>query len=205
LLIFHYMRKTKTKLVDKHTNQGIRIEKQSRFLGMCGWYRVDHPHCSASFIRGAKEVWIVDIWVPPGHRSRGLGTAVLKAIIAWSDQLPIALYPVPPQNSDMNRLIRWYRRFGFRPALGGAMRHEPNSQMNTKCAAWRFETEESMKRPKVLDELEAKFNKARYEELMAYERIKDANMAWEVANANATLMLRAFRIAEAKFLKESEK
>jgi GNAT superfamily N-acetyltransferase len=128
------MIKTKTKLVDKHTNQAIRIKQPSGFLGKHGWYYVDHPHCSASFVRDANEVWIAEIWVFPEYRSRGLGTAVLAATIEWAGQLPIDLYPVPEQDTDMKRLIRWYERFGFKLERTGVMRRDPNSQTNARCA-----------------------------------------------------------------------
>lgn len=62
--------------------------------------------------RGAREIRIVDIALAPAFRGRGLGTGLLRALIAEADGGGRTLSIHVEMN---NRARRLYERLGFRP------------------------------------------------------------------------------------------
>lgn len=57
-----------------------------------------------------REIRIIDIAILPGHRNRGIGTAVLLALQreASRHRMPLAIHV-----EKFNRALRWYLRLGF--------------------------------------------------------------------------------------------
>lgn len=64
-----------------------------------------------------KTMTITRINVLPEHRGRGLGSRLLKTILADADAAGVALSLeiMPSGPLDYDALERWYRRHGFRP------------------------------------------------------------------------------------------
>lgn len=62
--------------------------------------------------RGAREIRIVDITILPAYRRQGIGTAILRAILAEGDrdQLRVSIHV-----EIHNPAQRLYRRLGFAP------------------------------------------------------------------------------------------
>lgn len=69
---------------------------------------------------GEEFLLLSGIRVAPDLRSQGVGTQIMQEIIAWAAErgLTIALSPEPIDNRgskrDKNRLIRFYKRLGFK-------------------------------------------------------------------------------------------
>jgi ribosomal protein S18 acetylase RimI-like enzyme len=63
--------------------------------------------------RGPSEIRIVDIALSPSYRGRGLGTRLLRALIAEADDAGRKLSIHVERNNPARRL---YERLGFRPA-----------------------------------------------------------------------------------------
>lgn len=67
-----------------------------------------------------KDFWLITrINVPLGHRGKGLGSHLLKQVIADADryEIPLALNPVssatPGNGLSQKDLVEWYVRYGF--------------------------------------------------------------------------------------------
>jgi|SRR5690349_6104150 len=74
------------------------------------------------------EFWtITRINVPVQHRGQGLGTRLLRQILADADVngITLALEPSPENLDDYDRLVAWYRRHGFKMRHTGYMVRRP--------------------------------------------------------------------------------
>ena len=75
--------------------------------------------------------WYVNrLLVPEGFRNQGVGTLLMERLCARVDGLNITLYihPSAGYGSDLDRLTRFYERFGFRTySYDGLMRRLPHS------------------------------------------------------------------------------
>jgi ribosomal protein S18 acetylase RimI-like enzyme len=67
-------------------------------------------------------VRVVDVALLPEHRGRGIGTTILRSVLARADHLGV---PVTLQVAAGNPAERLYRRLGFRPADDGRPGDEP--------------------------------------------------------------------------------
>jgi GNAT superfamily N-acetyltransferase len=77
----------------------------------------------AHAIERANEVWLAEIGVHPKHRGRGVGTVLLKAVIAENagTQLALSAEPFTPdlegwpwkKGMPATTLAAWYGRHGF--------------------------------------------------------------------------------------------
>lgn len=69
--------------------------------------------------------------VPEAQRNQGVGTAVMRDIVAEADRagVPLGLTPSADFGGNKARLVDFYRRFGFRPNSGRARDFETMSSM----------------------------------------------------------------------------
>jgi ribosomal protein S18 acetylase RimI-like enzyme len=72
--------------------------------------------------RADQALRIVDVAVLPEHRGRGIGTAVLRAVL---DEADLRHLPVTLQVAAGNPAQRLYSRLGFRPTTDGRPDDDP--------------------------------------------------------------------------------
>jgi GNAT superfamily N-acetyltransferase len=75
---------------------------------------------------------IARITVPSQIRGGGIGTGAMEAIAAKADELGVTLTLTPSTDygaSSVARLVRFYRRFGFRPNRGRTADFETRAAM----------------------------------------------------------------------------
>lgn len=76
---------------------------------------IKYSHGTAYMQRIPGYGWYLSsIVVDEGFRSQGIGTKLMTRIIRESGGLPIYLLATSELGSDLKRLKRFYRRFGFR-------------------------------------------------------------------------------------------
>jgi ribosomal protein S18 acetylase RimI-like enzyme len=68
------------------------------------------------------ELRVVDVALLPEHRGRGIGTTVLRSVLARADDLGV---PVTLQVAAGNPAQRLYGRLGFRPTADGGPGDDP--------------------------------------------------------------------------------
>jgi GNAT superfamily N-acetyltransferase len=91
---------------------------RERFLAsfepaLCRFIEVDGVQSGFILIRPEEDHWLLDhFYILPRYQGKGIGTAVLLAVIADADRqrMPIRLGAL--RNSDSNR---FYQRYGFIP------------------------------------------------------------------------------------------
>jgi ribosomal protein S18 acetylase RimI-like enzyme len=73
------------------------------------------PFVARFLDRHAKYGYLRHIEVKPEHRGKGVGTAVLKRTIREMQRRGCeAVLLIVDAHGDVSRLVRWYRRLGFR-------------------------------------------------------------------------------------------
>ncbi|WP_146616602.1 GNAT family N-acetyltransferase [Kitasatospora sp. SolWspMP-SS2h] len=66
-----------------------------------------------------ETVWINKIHIDPRHRGRGHASALLTAVLAACDSVPVELAALPPTDGPglgRTQLRDWYARHGFQHA-----------------------------------------------------------------------------------------
>ncbi len=84
-----------------------------------------HPAVLLGAREDAGSITLERLIVPPGSRGRGLGSAVMRDIVAYADRRgkQVRLTPSGAFGGSPRRLARFYARFGFVPNEGA--RHDP--------------------------------------------------------------------------------
>ena len=98
---------------------------EQQFAAQDAYYREHYPGASFDVVawggqeagrlyvdRWAREIRIMDIAVLPELRGRGIGSALLRDLIAESEA---SAKPLTIHVERMNSALRWYERLGFRP------------------------------------------------------------------------------------------
>ncbi len=60
----------------------------------------------------ARWVYVANVWVDPAHRRRGVATALMDAVVAWSRRESMDRIVLNPSAVS----VPFYRSLGFRPA-----------------------------------------------------------------------------------------
>lgn len=80
--------------------------------------------------------WVDNLWVAPDHRRHGLAGALLERVIAryGQDDLYLSVVPYTDQPLSVDKLARWYQRFGFAwTAVPGIMHRAPHAAEEAPC------------------------------------------------------------------------
>lgn len=64
---------------------------------------------------GERYVQIDELYVQPGLRNRGLGGLLLKSLLGAAKARGIERFKVYSATKDMDRIVAFYRRHGFKP------------------------------------------------------------------------------------------
>jgi GNAT superfamily N-acetyltransferase len=155
------------------------------------------------------QVFLLELWVDPGHRGQGRGTALLEAVIAHYEGRVLALSAEPfttashkPAGLSADQLAAWYTRRGFQRHSGHRMARLPGSDRadraqqpaagNTRAlAAQTFEerAREALTRAgEIAAEAEASFRRA----------ITGLNHAIDLAHAAGTMPQTVNRLVTAR-------
>lgn len=64
-----------------------------------------------------KSIFIRHLIVPDDQRCLGIGSSILNQFIYHADHQNLLIFLIPSDSfgSDLQRLIRWYQKFGFIP------------------------------------------------------------------------------------------
>ena len=94
-------------------------------------------------INGHEGVYLNEIYVPPGERRRGVGTAMLKEVTRAADRhgRNVFLEPLAGDGADQDALVEWYGRHGFRPIAATIYMRAPKPTLRRRLTklltGWR--------------------------------------------------------------------
>ncbi len=76
-------------LIEAREYLGFLAEHEGKVIGGCGaWLRPVLPRPGT--LQGAKEAYVLNVYVEPEHRRKGVARAIMRAILEWSHEQRLA-------------------------------------------------------------------------------------------------------------------
>lgn len=68
-------------------------------------------------------LYLSDLYIKNDFKDKGIGTKIILDVISFSDKLQLPLVLIPDSDNDQQRLINFYKKFGFVVNSGKNINH----------------------------------------------------------------------------------